>query len=110
MLSELGSGAVGSGPRLADGKFSMEFQTAEKSRELKDKNVQIYEVAITEVKAEDLRTFKEFSSFPHETNYVRIPGLEALKYNPDLFTGQVIAKFCPDAFSPSQQEHCKSWS
>jgi hypothetical protein len=86
---------------ISDGKFSMEFQTAEKSRELKDKNVQIYLIAITEVKGADLRTYRRFASFPYRTNFVRIPGLEALHYNADLFTGRIIAKFCPKAFSPS---------
>jgi len=89
---------------LSDGKFSMEFQTAEKARELKDKNVQIYLVAITEVEGPDLRTYRRFASRPTGTNFVRIPGLTALEYNPDLFTGRIIAKFCPDAFSPSAQE------
>jgi hypothetical protein len=87
---------------ISDGKFSMEYQTAEKARELKDKNVMIYLVAITEVKGKDLQTFERFASRPIETNYVRIPGLEALKYNADLFTGRIIAKFCPKAFSPIQ--------
>jgi hypothetical protein len=86
---------------ISDGKFSMEFQTAEKARELKDKNVQIYLVAITEVKGADLKTYRQFASRPVETNFVRIPGLEALKYNADLFTGRILAKFCPASFSPS---------
>jgi hypothetical protein len=86
---------------VSDGKFSMEFQTAEKARELKDKNVQIYLVAITEVKGTDLKTYRRFASRPVETNFVRIPGLQALEYNADLFTGRILAKFCPDSFSPS---------
>jgi hypothetical protein len=86
---------------VSDGKFSMEFQTAEKARELKDKNVQIYLVAITEVKGADLKTYRRFASRPVETNFVRIPGLQALEYNADMFTGRILAKFCPDAFSPS---------
>jgi hypothetical protein len=88
---------------ISDGKFSMEFQTAEKARELKDKNVQMYLVAITEVKGDDLRTYRRFASRPIGTNFVRIPGLTALEYNADLFTGRIIAKFCPKAFSPSAQ-------
>jgi hypothetical protein len=88
---------------LSDGKFSMAYQTAEKARELKDKNVMIYLAPITEVTgSKELKTFRSFSSFPHETNYERIPGLDALKFNQDLFGGKLIAKFCPDAFSPSQ--------
>jgi hypothetical protein len=87
---------------ISDGKFSMEFQTAEKARELKDKNVMIYLVAISSDKPKDLGTFRSFSSFPRRSNNVRIPGLDALKFNAELFTGQIIAKFCPHAFSPSQ--------
>jgi hypothetical protein len=89
---------------ISDGKFSMEFQTAEKARELKDKNVMLYLVAITEVKGKDLQTFRRFASRPSESNFVRIPGLAALKYNADLFTGQIIAKFCPNSFSPSMEQ------
>jgi ribosomal protein S9 len=88
---------------ISDGKFSMEFQTAEKARELKDKNVMLYLVAVTEVKGDDLKTFRRFASRPIESNFVRIPGLQALEYNPELFAGRIVAKFCPKAFSPSSQ-------
>jgi hypothetical protein len=88
---------------ISDGKFSMQYQTAEKARELKDSNVMLYLVAITEVKGDDLRTYRRFASRPIQTNFVRIPGLTALEYNADLFTGRIIAKFCPKAFSPSMQ-------
>jgi hypothetical protein len=88
---------------LSDGKFSLAYQTAEKARELKDKNVMVYLAPITEVTgSKELHTFRSFSSYPHETNYERIPGLGALEFNPDLFAGKLIAKFCPKAFSPSQ--------
>merc|ERR1719210_565652 len=87
---------------ISDGKFSMEFQTAEKARELKDKNIQIYEVAITEARGAYLSVYRSFSSIPHDTNYVRIPGLVALKHNPDFFAQRVLVTFCPKAFSPSQ--------
>jgi hypothetical protein len=88
---------------ISDGKYSMQYQTAEKARELKDKNVMIYLAPVTDVKSPDLETFRSFSSFPHETNFERIPGLAALEYNSDMFAGKLIAKFCPDAISPSQQ-------
>jgi hypothetical protein len=89
---------------ISDGKFSMQYQTAEKARELKDKNVQLYLVAVTEVKGDDLKIYRNFASRPVSTNFVRIPGLTALEYNADLFTGRIIAKFCPRAFSPSQEK------
>jgi hypothetical protein len=88
---------------ISDGKFSMEFQTAEKARELKDKNVMLYLVAVTEVKGADLKTFSRFASFPVESNFVRIPGIQALEFNAEMFAGRIIAKFCPKAFSPSKQ-------
>merc|ERR1740138_1740359 len=88
---------------ISDGKFSMQYQTAEKARELKDENVMLYLTAITEVKGDDLKAYRRFASRPIATNFVRIPGLTALEYNPDLFTGRIIAKFCPKAFSPSMQ-------
>merc|ERR1719356_1268014 len=89
---------------ISDGKFSMHFQTAEKAQELKDKSVMLFLVAITEVKGDDLKLYRHFASRPINTNFVRIPGLDALEYNADLFTGRIIAKFCPKAFSPSQQK------
>jgi hypothetical protein len=89
---------------ISDGKFSMHYQTAEKANELKDKSVQIYLVAITEVKGRDLQSYVQFSSEPHWTNFVRIPGLSALEFNPDLFSVKIITKFCPKAFSPSTQK------
>merc|ERR1740138_1281581 len=61
----------------------------------------IYLVAITEMSGESIRTYRRFSSFPHSSNFVRIPGLSAMKYNSDMFAGQIISKFCPDSFSPS---------
>jgi hypothetical protein len=87
---------------ISDGKFSMEFQTAEKARELKDKNVMIFMVPITETKGPELRTLKGWASQPWETNFQRIPGLTALKFNAEMFAGKIVAKFCPNAFSPSQ--------
>merc|ERR1719361_2482581 len=52
---------------LSDGKFSMAFQTAEKARELKDKNIQIYLTVISDFRDAQLREYRSFSSIPHET-------------------------------------------
>jgi hypothetical protein len=87
---------------ISDGKFSMKYQTAEKARELKDKSVQLYMVAISESRGTDIEEYREFSSEPHHTNYVRIPGLTALEYNAEMFSTEIITKFCPKAISPSQ--------
>merc|ERR1712008_451090 len=88
---------------ISDGKFSFKYQTAEKARELKDKNVQIYMAPITASRDKSLIELKKWASSPWETNYERIPGLVALKANPDIFTQKIVAKFCPDAMSPSLQ-------
>jgi uncharacterized protein YegL len=88
---------------ITDGKYSMAFQTAEKANELKDKNVMIYMLPITEAKGSELEFLKKWASQPWETNYERIPGLAALEYNSDLFTQRVIAKFCPHAISPTRE-------
>merc|ERR1712129_259019 len=63
---------------ISDGKFSFKYQTAEKARELKDKNVQIYMAPITASRDKSLIELKKWASSPWETNYERIPGLVAL--------------------------------
>jgi hypothetical protein len=88
---------------ITDGKYSMAFQTAEKARELKDKNIMIYMAVITEGKGKELESLKAWASQPWETNYERIPGLNALEYNSDMFAQKIIAKFCPKSLSPSRQ-------
>merc|ERR1740123_2400147 len=88
---------------ISDGKFSFKYQTAEKARELKDKNIQIYMAPITASQDKSLDELKKWASRPWETNYERIPGLVALSANPDIFTQKLVAKFCPDAMSPSLQ-------
>jgi hypothetical protein len=87
---------------ISDGKFSMKYQTAEKARELKDKSVQLYMVAISESRGTEIEEYRKFSSEPHNTNYVRVPGLTALEYNAEMFSTEIITKFCPKAISPSQ--------
>merc|ERR1719169_397140 len=69
---------------ITDGKYSMAFQTAEKARELKDKNVMIYMAVITDSRGSELDMLKKWVSQPWETNYVRIPGLLALEFNSDM--------------------------
>jgi len=88
---------------ISDGKFSFRYQTAEKAQELKDKNVQIYMAPITDTREKTLIELQKWASQPWRTNYERIPGLAALKGNTDIFVQKLIAKFCPDAMSPSLQ-------
>jgi len=89
---------------LSDGKYSFKFQTAEKAQELKDKNVQVFMAPISEFKNKELDDLKTWASSPWETNFEWIPGLKPLKYNPEIFIQKLVAKFCPDSFSPSQSE------
>jgi hypothetical protein len=89
---------------ITDGKYSMAFQTAEKATELKDKNIMVYMAVINEGKDKSLDMLKQWASQPWETNYVRIPGLLALEFNSELFSQEVIAKFCPHAISPTREQ------
>jgi hypothetical protein len=104
MLSQGGRpGAQSAVLVLSDGKYSFKFQTAEKAQELKDKNVHIFMAPVTEFKGKELDDLKNWASAPWSTNYERIPGLMPLKFNPEIFTQKLVAKFCPDSFSPSAQ-------
>jgi len=86
---------------ISDGKFSFKYQTAEKARELKDKNVQIFMAPIVETRDKSLTMLKQWASQPWPTNYQRIPGLAALKNNNAIFVQKLVVKFCPDSMSPS---------
>jgi len=103
MLSQGGrSGAQSAVLVLSDGKYSFKYQTAEKAQELKDKNIMILMAPVTESKGSELEVLKSWATQPWEANYERIPGLEALKYNPEIFASKLIARFCSDAASPAQ--------
>lgn len=105
MLSQGGrSSAQSAVLMLSDGKYSFKYQTQEKARELKDKKVQIYMTPVSEFEGTELETLKQWASQPWETNFERIPGLAALKYNADLFVEKIITKFCPDSMSPSMMK------
>jgi len=86
---------------ISDGKFSFKYQTAEKAQELKDKNIQIYMAPITASRDKSLVELKKWASHPWQTNYERIPGLDALKYNAKIFVQKLLVKFCPDSMSPT---------
>jgi hypothetical protein len=58
---------------------------------------------INDARGAELDELKKWASQPWETNYVRIPGLLALEYNSEMFSQQVIAKFCPHAISPTRE-------
>jgi hypothetical protein len=88
---------------LWDGKPSFKFQTQVKAKALHDKNVMIFMAPITSSKGDELDFLKhKLASQPWPTNFVRIPGLLDLKHNPDVFEKEIVAKFCPEAISPSK--------
>jgi len=88
---------------ITDGKPSMKFVTGQQVDKLKEGNTHIYFAPIAEFPSKDFDILKEWASQPWETNYERIPGLDALANNFDMFGQRMIAKFCPNAFSPSQE-------
>merc|ERR1719203_807306 len=88
---------------ITDGKPSMKFVTSQKVQQLKGANTQIYFAPIADFPSKDLDVLKDWASAPWETNYERIPGLLALSNNFPMFSGRLIAKFCPKVYSPSRQ-------
>merc|ERR550525_411171 len=89
---------------LSDGKFTNAFRTSQKVQQLKDKNIQIYMAPVSTYKARDLEQIKRWASSPWETNYERIPGVQALQNNEDSWAQKVLVKFCPRAISPSLEQ------
>lgn len=89
---------------LSDGKYTFEFQTEAKVKQLKDKNINIQMVPIAEFAGnEELKKLHSWSSYPAEAHYERIPGLDALRFNQEAFVGRCIAKFCSNSVSPTAQ-------
>lgn len=88
---------------LSDGKYSFRHQTAEKVQELKDKNVELFMAPVTEFHGREIEDLKHWASFPWQTSFQRIPGLQALKHNVDTFAQRLITQFCPNSFSLSLQ-------
>jgi hypothetical protein len=98
---------------ISDGKPSFLFETTEKAKELGDKGIMKYMVAISEFPGSDeWRLMRELASQPAGTNTVRVPGFDALQDGGGPFVREAIAKFCPAAHSPSQtydQEMQQGW-
>jgi len=89
-----------------DGKYSFAFETTQKARALKDKNIQIYMAVIAGRLSEDQTNYIHhyWVSSPFETNFEHIPGLESLENSMGEYIQKVIVKFCPQSFSPKQQK------
>jgi len=88
---------------LSDGKYSFRHQTAEKVQEVKDKNIELFMAPVTEVHGREIEDLKRWASFPWQTSFQQIPGLQALKHNANTFAQRLITQFCPNSFSLSLQ-------
>merc|ERR1719434_556886 len=86
---------------ITDGKWTNAYRTTMKATAMKDKGIQIFMAPIADTTTDKLKVFRGWASSPWETNYERIPGLEALLNNEAEFAQKLLVKFCPRAFSPS---------
>jgi hypothetical protein len=87
---------------ISDGKYSMEYQTEQEINRTKAKNTMIFMLPVTESEDDQVQELKSWASIPSETNFERIPGIESLMYNSELFAQRIVSKFCPASMSPSQ--------
>merc|ERR1719450_1236957 len=86
---------------ISDGKYTNAYRTTMKATAMKDKGVQIFMAPIAESMTDKLKVLRGWASSPWETNYERIPGLDALINNEPEYAQKLLVKFCPRAFSPS---------
>jgi hypothetical protein len=86
---------------ISDGKWTNAYRTTMKATAMKDKGVQIFMAPIAETTTDQLKVLRGWASSPWETNYERIPGLDALLNNEAEYAQKLLVKFCPRAFSPS---------
>merc|ERR1719183_530577 len=78
---------------LSDGRYSMQFQTAEAFAELKDKNVMVYMAPVGDLSPE-VEALKHMASQPWMTNFEQIPSMTELEFNPGIWGHRLIQKFC----------------
>jgi hypothetical protein len=88
---------------ISDGKWTNAYRTTMKATAMKDKGVQIFMAPIAEYMDKKLVVLRGWASDPWETNFERIPGLDALINNEPEYAQKLLVKFCPKAFSPSQR-------
>merc|ERR1719401_3157525 len=84
---------------ISDGKYSNEYATEQQVTRLKNNGVMIFMLPIADFMGDDIKTLKSWASEPVADNFELIPGLSALKFNAEIFTERVVAKFCPDSMS-----------
>jgi len=88
---------------LSDGRYSFAFQTKEAVDQLKAKGVFVHFAPVAERQGSWQHKLKQWASAPWETNYELLPGLDTVKANMGMFSAALVAKFCPDALSPTAQ-------
>merc|ERR1719517_155406 len=86
---------------ISDGKWTNAYRTTMKATAMKDKGIQIFMAPIAEYMDKKLIVLRGWASDPWETNFERIPGLDALVNNEPEYAQRLLVKFCPRAFSPS---------
>jgi len=86
---------------ITDGKPSFKFQTNELVRQLDDKNVQRFFMVISESAGDEIKTIKKWASQPWETNFIHVPGMEALRADESVWTQKATVMFCPMSLSPT---------
>jgi len=86
---------------ITDGKPSFKFQTNELVQQLDDKNVQRFFMVISESAGDEIKTIQKWASQPWETNFIHVPGMEALRADESVWTQKATVMFCPMSMSPS---------
>lgn len=88
---------------ITDCKPSFMFQTQQKVKALKQKNVKMFFATVSMFTGKSLKAMRELASQPWETHLVNIPGIAPLIADPDVFVQRSVTTFCPRAISPSFQ-------
>jgi hypothetical protein len=87
---------------ITDSPYASSASTSNMFQHLKDKNVHIFMAPINQVEnSDDLEVLKAWASWPWQQNFELIPGHDALTNNHDDFAEMLVARFCPDSFSPT---------
>lgn len=88
---------------ITDGTPSNNYATLQQAERLEDAGIHRYFVLVADQKGKDYEVLKRFSSHPHSSSLLYVPGLAALDTNQDVWTEKAVVKFCPASVSPSLQ-------
>lgn len=87
---------------ITDAPYASSASTSKKFQQLKDKNIHIFMAPINQFEdSYDLGVLKAWASWPWQQNFELIPGHGALTNNHEDFAERLVARFCPDSFSPT---------